>query len=316
MSLNSNEWGLDKDHPLRVSVIVCAYTMDRWELLVKSLSSLLNQELAPAEVFLCIDHNIELFERSTKELPAILAEATWPFRVVQNRFDSHLGGARTTAAELATGDLLAFLDDDATASASWLRVLTRPYSDLSVVAVGGAPVPTYEVPRPRWIPFECNWVFGCAYRGLPTRLAPVDHLIGANMSVRREVLMSWGGFQSDNHDDMDLSHRAIHAFGPSAVLFEPEATVHHFVSRDRLTWRYFWRRCFYVNRGKVKAFRDMKEASNLRAEVRFATRSMSRAVLSEGKAFLSGDLVAPLRYGALVAAIALGGAGAIVGRLQ
>jgi glucosyl-dolichyl phosphate glucuronosyltransferase len=300
----------------RVSVVICAYTLDRWELLNKSLQSVVHQDLSPVEVILCVDHNSEMFERCRVELPPTVADAPWHFNVIENRYDTRLGGARTSAAEIATGDVLAFLDDDAFASTTWLRRLTAAYEDPAVVAVGGAPIASYEVARPRWFPLECNWIFGCAYRGLPERRAPVDHLIGANMSIRREALLSWGGFHSDNHDDMDLSHRTIHAYGAGSVLYDPAAVVHHFVPKARLTWGYFWRRCFYVNKGKVKAFRDMDEASNLRAEIRFAVRSLTGALFNETKALLRGDRFAPVRYLALVSALALGGAGAIVGRLQ
>jgi cellulose synthase/poly-beta-1,6-N-acetylglucosamine synthase-like glycosyltransferase len=300
----------------RVSVIVCAYTLDRWELLNESLQSVVRQEMQPLEVILCIDHNVALFERCVAELVPTLVEAPWEFRVIQNRFETRLGGARTSGAEIASGDVLAFLDDDASASSSWLRLLVGPYVDPKVVGVGGAPVARYEIARPRWFPYECHWIFGCAYRGLPEQLAPIDHLIGANMSIRRDALMSWGGFHSDNHDDMDLSHRTIHAFGATALLYEPDAVVHHFVPKARLTWGYFWRRCFYVNRGKVQAFRDMDQASNLRAELRFAGRSLTRALLTEGRALLRGDQYAPVRYVALVCALALGGAGAVAGRLR
>jgi glycosyltransferase involved in cell wall biosynthesis len=300
----------------RVSVIICAYTLDRWELLNKSLQSVVQQETQPIEVILCIDHNNDMFKRCVLELPPTFSHAPWEFRVIENRYDTRLGGARTSAAEIATGDVLAFLDDDAYATPSWLRRLMDVYDDATVFAVGGAPIAVYEVDRPRWFPFECNWIFGCAYRGLPKRRRPVDHLIGANMSVRREALMSWGGFHSDNHDDMDLSHRTSHAYGVASVVYEPKAVVYHFVPKGRLTWSYFWRRCFYVNKGKVKAFRDMDEASNLRAETRFALRSLSRALVSETRELLRGDPYAPVRYLALLSALALGGVGAIVGRLQ
>lgn len=300
----------------RVTVIVCAFTKDRWELLVGALRSLVDQELPPIEVILCIDHNPELYEMSSAEFPVAFSDAPWPLRIVENRFTTRLGGARTTAAEIAVGEILAFLDDDAFAESTWLRRLVEPYRDPAIVAVGGAPLARYESERPRWIPFECNWIFGCAYRGMPKRRAPIEHLIGANMSVRRDVLMSWGGFQSDNHDDMDLSLRAAHEFGAAAVLFEPDAVVHHFVPRSRLTWSYFWRRCYHVNKGKVAAYRGLGPASSLAAEIRFVRRSLSRAILSEGRALASGDLYAPVRYGALVVAIALAGAGAVVGRLR
>jgi cellulose synthase/poly-beta-1,6-N-acetylglucosamine synthase-like glycosyltransferase len=316
MNASKNHDESTVDGPARVSVIICAFTLDRWELLNESVHSVVEQDQAPFEVFLCIDHNPEMFARCVAEMSTVDVGVPWELQIVQNRFDTRLGGARTTAAELATGDILVFLDDDAAASPSWLRTLTKHYEDRNIVAVGGAPVARYQSERPRWLPFECNWIFGCAYRGLPERVGPIDHMIGANMSVRREVLMSWGGFQSDNHDDMDLSHRAIHAHGQSSVIYDPSAIVHHFVPAARLTWTYFWRRCFFVNRGKASAFRGLDEASNLNAEIRFAVRSLGKGVLYEGGALLGGDWYAPVRYGALITALALGGTGALVGRLQ
>ena len=300
---------------LRASVIICAFTLDRWSLLNEAVQSVVDQVHQPFEVFLVIDHNPEMYERCRSTLPALAEGCAWELRVVQNRFDSRLGGARTTAAELATGDVLVFLDDDAAATPTWLETIVANYVDDRVVAVGGAPVARYESERPRWLPHECNWIFGCAYRGMPERKGPIDHLIGANMSIRREVLMSWGGFQSDNHDDMDMSHRAIHAYGESAVIYDPTAVVHHYVPSSRLTWTYFWRRCFFVNKGKVAAFEGMGEASNLKAEFRFVARSLSRGLVTEGRALVTGDLYAIVRYGALITAIALGGAGSLAGRI-
>jgi len=319
MSVSSPDDQLPMNESLsspRVSVIICAYTLERWELLNKALRSVTQQDVPPIEVILCIDHNNEMYQRCASELPPTLGDAPWKFSVIENKYDTRLGGARTSAVQIASGDVVAFLDDDAFATSSWLRCLTAAYEDSNVVAVGGAPIASYEIARPRWLPFECNWIFGCAYRGLPERRGPIDHVIGANMSIRREALLSWGGFHSDNHDDMDLSHRTIHAYGAAAVVYEPEAIVHHFVPKARLTWSYFWRRCFYVNKGKVKAFRDMDQASNLRAELRFAQRSLSRALVKETRELLRGDQYAPVRYLALLSALALGGAGAVVGRLQ
>lgn len=125
-----------------VSVIVCAYTLDRWELLVQSLRSVVEQDLQPVEVFLCVDHNEEMYARCQDELPTVFADAPWPLRIVQNKFQTRLGGARTTAAELACGSILAFLDDDASATPSWLRTLTDPYENPKVVAVGGGTYPS------------------------------------------------------------------------------------------------------------------------------------------------------------------------------
>ncbi len=46
-----------------------------------------------------------------------------------------------------------------------------PYAARGVVALGGRPEPEYETARPWWFPSESDWVFGCAYEGLPDEVA-------------------------------------------------------------------------------------------------------------------------------------------------
>ena len=104
------------------------------------------------------------------------------------------GWARNSEAAIATGEVLVFMDDDAFADPNWLEQLLEPYLDPKTMAVGGPPLPVYESSRPDWFPANFDWVFGCAYRGMPTTLAPISHMIGANMSVRRSALDRWVAF--------------------------------------------------------------------------------------------------------------------------
>jgi len=299
-----------------VSVIVCAYTLDRWDLLCDSVASVLSQTLVPKELFLSIDHNHELYERCRDRWPDSPPGAVPAIRVVENRYDGHLGSARTTAAELATGEFIAFLDDDAAADPDWLERMTEPYADPGVVAVGGQPLPVFSKPRPRWFPRQYDWVFGCSYEGLPTEAAPIRHVIGAAMSVRRADLVAIGYFHSDNHDDMDMCHRLLHHSPSSTILYEPTATVRHFVHENRLTWAYFWRRCFFVNRGKVRAFRQMGAARNLDAERSFARRSLTHGLRTGMREFLGGDVGGLYRSLALCAGLALAGLGYLTGTVE
>jgi GT2 family glycosyltransferase len=182
-------------------------------------------------------------------------------------------------------------------------------------AVGGASRPNYGAPRPSWFPADFDWVFGCHYQSLPDRLAPVRRLIGTSMSVRREAMLAVGGFHADDYDDMDLSHRIAHAHGPAAVLYEPRAEVHHYVPPERMTWSYFWRRCYFVNRNKVGAFADMGEGGNIRAELRFG----AGVLLTLITALLAAVTGRPERLRQAVAAVlglALGGCGFVAGRVH
>ena len=297
-----------------VSVIICAYTEDRWLQLKKSVASVEAQTSPPIEIIVCIDHNEELLRKSEecfmKERPV---EAV-PLIVLANKYDGHLGAARNTGAEFAGGEVLAFLDDDAAAAADWLERLIAPYDDERVGAVGGKPLPVFEVRRPRWFPHEFDWILGCAYRGLPLTRAPLAHLIGANMSARRCALQEVGGFHTDHQDDMDMVQRIKYA--QRKVIYEPLAIVHHFVPAARTTWHYFWKKCYNANKGKVEVFANMQEAASLNAELTFVARTLTTGILVEIRDVIQGDLYGFARVGAMIAGIAIAGLGHLSGKLR
>ena len=307
-----DDWSDELTRPPTASVIICAYTEDRWLQLRESVASVEAQTSTPMEIIVCIDHNEALLRKSEEYFARDRPAKAIPLIVVANKYDGHLGSARNTAAELASGEVLAFLDDDATAMPDWLEHLTAPYDDQEVGAVGGAPLPVFEAQRPRWFPGEFDWVFGCAYKGLPLTRAPLAHLIGANMSARRSILQEIGGFHSDDHDDMDMCHRI--AFAHYKVLYEPLAVVRHFVPASRTTWHYFWRRCYFVNRGKVEAFVNMQNAGHLGAEVAFVIRTVTTGVPAEIRQMARGDPSGLARAGAMLIGITLAGAGHVSGK--
>jgi glycosyltransferase involved in cell wall biosynthesis len=282
--------------------------------MLRSVASAQAQTLQPCEIIVCIDHNESLFH----DCAAVWADAACnpPIRVIQNKYDGHLGSARNTAAEAAAGEILAFLDDDAVADKDWLEILTDAYKEERVGAVGGRPIPVFETSRPAWFPVQFDWVFGCAYDGLPTSRGPLSHLIGANMSVRRTLLEQVGGFHSDNHDDMDMCHRVAHIRGSEAVVYEPAAIVRHFVPASRLTWKYFWRRCFFVNQGKVEAFALMRDAATLGAEARFVWYALTTGVGREISQAAQGQAYGLVRSAAIVAGVMLAAAGHVAGRIK
>ncbi|HYP45990.1 MAG TPA: glycosyltransferase [Propionibacteriaceae bacterium] len=301
--------------PLTVDVVICTYTDARWELLCRAVASVQQQTAPVNAILLCVDHNDDLYERCLRQWPADGQRQTPAVRVLRNRFDGRLGSARNTAVERADASIIAFLDDDAQAEPTWVATLLEVFRQPAAVAVGGAPLPSFETSRPGWFPPEFDWVFGCHYRGLPESLAPVRHLIGASMAVRTEALRSVGGFHSDDHDDMDLSHRIAGAFGAASVLYEPRARISHFVPAQRVTWTYFWRRCYTINRSKVRAFSDMEEAGNLGAELAFA-RAMVGTVISRLFGGLRGkpDLLG--QAGAIIAGLAVAAIGHARGRVE
>ena len=298
-----------------VTVVIPAYSMDRWSLTCAAVESVLDQTLLPREIIVCVDHNPELAHRFTERWHDRLGR-TPSIRVVESLYDGHQSASRTTGAELATTETLAFLDDDAAADADWLERLLGPLRDPSVIAVGGAPLPVYSTPRPPWFPFEFDWVFGCAYSGLPTTTAPILRLIGTTFAARRKDILAVGGFHFDVFEDMDMSHRLKELSPQSRLIYEPRAIVRHYVPEDRLTWNYFWRRCFWVNRGKVAVMRGLGGAANLRADRSFALKSLSVGVARELREFLNGDIGGLQRALAIFVGLSLATAAYVAGVVE
>jgi glycosyltransferase involved in cell wall biosynthesis len=174
--------------PLRISVIICAYSLDRWDALVAAVQSCFGQTLRPAEVVVVIDHNDDLLGRATVEFPDGL--------VIPNRGTKGLSGARNTGVAATTGDVIAFLDDDSFAEPDWLEQLTGPLTDPRIAGVGGWIQPKWEDGPARWLPESYYWVIGCSYAGLPSSQERLRNPIGANMALRRDIFTSVGGFTS------------------------------------------------------------------------------------------------------------------------
>ena len=297
-----------------VSVIVCAYTEERWPQLEKAIGSLQSQTTPPLEIILCIDHNDELLRKCEEQFVTRRPAGPVPLIVLANKYDGRLGAARNTAVEFASGDVVAFMDDDAAAAAEWLERLAAVYDDERIAAVGGQPLPVFEVARPQWFPYEFDWVFGCAYRGLPSAQGPSIRLIGANMSARRAVLQEIGGFHTDHQDDLDMCHRVAHA--GYRVIYEPRAIVYHFVPTNRTTWDYFRKKCYSANLGKAEVFANMAEAASLRAELAFVRRALTTGFKTEMGQLIRGDLYGLARFGAMLAGIGIAGVGHARGKLQ
>jgi len=312
-------------------VVIPAFTFDRWDNIVKGVDAVQTQTRRPVELILSIDRNPDLLAACQKEWGD--ADLPVPVRVLANRNSwapkvateensdgvarGYGGGsARNSGAEAAAGEVIVTFDDDAWSEPDCLEFLLAPYDeDPAVYAVGGKPVPEFETSRPRWFPRTFDWIFGCAYEGLPTELASTPRLIGAVMSFRSDVFRDLGGFQAVDFDDLDLCTRLAHTYPAAKILFEPRAVAHHYVPANRVTWTYFWKRSFLVNRDKVRAFASMGEAASLSAERRFVLRSIRNHGIAAGRGVVSGDFHELLQLGAMLIGIGLAGIGNIVGRI-
>lgn len=311
--------------PADLSVVICAYTLDRWDAIQRAVRSVLAQGRPILEIILVIDHNPGLLAR---------AEASWPerdgdghtpaVRVVANTGSQGLSGARNTGVELATSEIVAFLDDDAEAERDWIERLIAPYADPSVVACGGAAVAALDVPRPAWWPIEFDWIVGCSWLGLPTVSTEVRNLIGANMSARREAIVAAGGFPEGigrvgvnpvGCEETVLCIRLVQLAPGARIVYEPSARVRHTVPADRLSWRYFRSRCFAEGMSKAKVAARVGTRQALASERTYTLRVLPHGIMRGLLGACRGERGAAQRALAIGAGLTITTAGYVRGRL-
>lgn len=293
-----------------ISVVICAYTEERWPELGAAVRSVQKQSRPPGQIIVVVDHNPALLARARRELPGVLA--------IANHETPGLGGARNSGVAAARGAIIAFLDDDALAAPDWLEQLAAAYDDASVAGAGGAILPDWQAGRPAWFPPEFDWVVGCTYLGLPEEATPVRNLIGCNMSYRREVFAAIGKFQLGyGCDETEFCIRLRRHWPEKVLLYQPQARVFHHVPASRATWRHFRARCYFEGGSKAVVTWLQGSQAGLASERAYTLQTLPRGVLRGLADTLQGrDRAGAARAGAILAGLAVTTAGYLAGKLR
>ena len=297
---------------MNISVVICVYTEDRWDDIRAAVSSVRSQRRQPHEIILVVDYNPDLHLRLKREY----ADAI----VVENSHERGLSGGKNTGVATATGDVVAFLDDDAVADAEWLAAFEEAMSQGpgGVVGVGGLTRPMWDTGRrPRWFPEEFDWTIGCTYRGLPAERKAIRNVMGGNAAFRREVVGAVGGFHSGigrsvqgrksrplGCEETEFCIRLAQRRPGSIMMFEPGAVIGHRVPASRATFRYFRSRCYAEGLSKALVARSVGAGDGLSSERAHAMKTLPAGALRGVGDALRGDLTGLARAGAIVAGLA------------
>lgn len=307
----------------RFSVVICAYTEDRWEDVLAAVSSVRRQTLPALETLLVVDHHPALLrrlrERYEREPQGV--------RVLANAGPRGLSAGRNTGIAASRGEFVAFLDDDAVAERDWLRYFAEAYGDPRVMAVGGRTLPAWASGRrPAWFPEEFDWVVGCTYRGLPPGRVRVRNVLGGNASFRRTAFDACGGFATGIGRDGDrrplgceeteLCIRLTRALPGALLLIDDRAVIHHKVPAARERFGYFRTRTYAEGLSKALVARSVGAAKGLESERRYTTRVLPAGVVRGLRDALRGRRGGAGRAGAIVAGVAAATAGYVVGGVR
>jgi GT2 family glycosyltransferase len=234
---------------MTVSVVVA--TFNRAALLDECLDHLRRQRFAPGDEIIVVDNG------STDDTPAVVARHQIregvPLRLLH---EPTAGKSRAIARALAvaTGDVLAFTDDDVNVGEGWLDAVRSAMADRGVALAGGPVRPRWQSTVPPWIrrardryPRLGAPIALLDYGDRPIELGPRT-VLGANLAVRREVFTRVGGFPIRlgklrgtllSGEDHELCRRVQDA--GFRAMYIPSAAVHHWVPAERARVSYFLR---------------------------------------------------------------------------
>jgi GT2 family glycosyltransferase len=293
-----------------VTVVVPCFTEARYADLTRAVRSVLAQT-HPCQVIVVVDHNDVLLEK----LRRTFGEQA---RVVPNRYARGASGGRNTGAELASTDLVVFMDDDEVAEPDLVANLVRAYREAPfAVGLGGAVDARWPGGRAHWFPEEFSWVVG----GTPPRPegSDVRNVWGGNMAVRRTTFLEAGGFANEfgkvghasQPEDTELCLRMNARSGKGARWrFVPDAVVWHEVPAERRTFRFFLRRNWAEGSGKqVMASLGSKGERALGEEAAFVRHALTAGLARNLAAVAQGDPWGPVRAGVGVLGVVAAGLG-------
>ena len=218
-----------------ISVIVC--TRDRHLALERCLHALAQLDYP--------DYEVVVVDNCSRTLGTRRIVSQSGFRYVREDRPG-LDWARNRGIEEAQYDIIAYVDDDALASPSWLRGIAHAFTQQDIMAVTGIVLPA-EIETRAQLDFESYGGMSKGFIGYTIRrneLSQRDQFrasnwgVGANMAFRRSVFEAVGVFDialdvgtaTNGGGDIEFFYRVVAA--GHALRYEPAAVVRHVHRRD------------------------------------------------------------------------------------
>jgi len=228
-----------------ISVIILTY--NRCNQLIRCLDKLYGQGYDNFEVIV-IDNG------STDKTIEILKSQSYPrLKIFENKEKANFSQARNIGIELASGDIIAFTDDDCVPADNWLSQIDKDLREYE--AVGGIVLPYKQLHYPGWWHPEMGWMVGFSVPGhYDERAGRICYPQTANLSIRKSVLekekfqeMSVNFHNGESvyysgREDVELWRRLrIKGY---KIHFNPALIVYHDIPQERLDWNYLKKRAF------------------------------------------------------------------------
>lgn len=242
---------------IEISVVIPTY--NRAELLGEVLGALAVQSLDSSRFeVLIVDNN------STDETGQICREFCESHSQFRYLLETQQGTsfARNRGWKEASGEIVAFIDDDARASVDWCQNILNAFRNSvpKADAVGGDVYPWHKVEPPKWLPDD----FGKVCLGEAAGVYSGSYgFLGANMAIKRKVLNVVGGFDESLGvfgdvirwgEDTRMTFR-LRELG-FTLWYEPGMIVDHYVRECEYTIKYQFIKGIKVAKHRRQANRE------------------------------------------------------------
>ncbi|HKP24494.1 MAG TPA: glycosyltransferase [Dongiaceae bacterium] len=233
----ARRWPVEEVSAPSLSIAIC--TKDRAQRLARLLNSLMSviggSRFRATEVLVIDNASIDSATR----------DAVAGFVGVRYVFEPRAGldFARNAALRHATGDLLAFLDDDVVVDRDWLEGLFGAWQGCPEAGGFTGLVLPYRLDTEAQVQFELRGGFGRGFEPKVFHSASADNPLhpvgsgvigaGCNMAFDRTLLLSLGGFDEaldtgaplPGGGDLDIFYRVLRS--GRAMVYEPRYAVYH-----------------------------------------------------------------------------------------
>ncbi|BAZ42488.1 glycosyl transferase family protein [Calothrix sp. NIES-4101] len=230
-----------------ISAIICTHNRDTY--LGAAIDSLLAQKGNVSFEVVVVDNGSSDRTREVVEQRLADSRLKYVFEPVLG-----LSVARNTGAKVASGQIFAYLDDDAEASEVWLQTLYSTFAANSKLAIAGGKV-TLLYPQgiqaPKWLTPSLSSNLGAYDLGNCIVYIENPGLTprGLNYAIRRSFWEEIGGFDTNlgrigknllSNEELQMTELALSRGWQVAYI--PDALVAHNVSPERLQRSWFFSR--------------------------------------------------------------------------
>ena len=250
-----------------ISIIVTSYTPERLEDVCELLDSIKAQTYPDIETIFIAERSRILANMVGSHARKIGMKS---FKGLFNSGQPGASAARNMGIQQASGEIIAFADDDAVLFPDWAGEMVRTFEDLSVIAVTGLSYPLWQTKAADWLPEELYWLISCTGWSKNTETVDARNIWLQNASFRKEAFKlagaidlglgprdAGGGFKGREFKDgiiseeIELSMRIKKATG-KRIVCNPRVKIHHKVYSSRLKAGYIARWSYWTGFSKHK----------------------------------------------------------------